>query len=154
MVDHKTAHLQSEINRIAEKLNATSRAIQVGVMLKDDDYNILLDDDGMYHYSYWERGKQRFDRVGDIDDVLYWFAADITFDIGGSYSAQHSPENQDFRILMWAKQYELLNEINPRWAQRCVRETAGRLRSRGKDQGIELLPSIPELDSPRPTGPW
>jgi hypothetical protein len=147
MVDDKTAHLQSEINRIADELNARSRAIEVGVVLKNDDYNILIDDAGRYHYSYWERGKQRFDRVGDIDDVLYWFASDIAFEIGGSYSAQHSPENQEFRILMWAKQYELLNEINPRWAKRCVRETGERLRSWGKDQDIELLPNIAELDS-------
>jgi len=29
MGDETTAHLQSEVNRIAEKLNATSRAIEV-----------------------------------------------------------------------------------------------------------------------------
>ncbi len=144
MVDEKTAHLQSEVNRIAEKLNAASRAIEVGVVLKNDDYNMRIDDDGRYHYSYWERGNQRFDRVGDIDDVLYWFAADITFEIGGSYSAKYTPENQEFRILMWAKQYELLNELNPRWAKRCVLERAERMRSWGRIQDIELLPKIPE----------
>jgi hypothetical protein len=146
MVDENTAHLQSEVNRIAEKLNATSRAIEVGVVLKNDDINMLIDDEGRYHYCYWERGNQRFDRVGDIDDVLYWFAADITFEVGGSYSAKYSRENQDFRILMWAKQYELLNELNPRWAKRCVQETADKLRSWGKDRDVELLPNVPERD--------
>jgi Immunity protein 63 len=147
MVDDEAAHLQSEINRIAEKLGATSRAIEVGLVLKNDDYSIVIDDNGRYHYSYWERGKQKFDRVGDIDDVLYWFAADITVEIGGSYSAKCSPENQEFRTLMWAKQYELLNELTPRWAKRCVRETADMLRSWGKDKDVELLPDIPERDS-------
>jgi hypothetical protein len=45
MVDEKTPHLQSEVNRIAEKLNATSRAIEVGVVLKKDDINMLIDNE-------------------------------------------------------------------------------------------------------------
>lgn len=89
MVDDKTAHLQSEVNRIAALLNAWP--IQAGVVLKDDDRNIYIDDDGRYHYDYWERGRQKVDHVGDIDEVLYWFACDIAFDIGGSYAARHRP---------------------------------------------------------------
>ncbi|MGH3960925.1 Imm63 family immunity protein [Mycobacterium sp.] len=145
MVDDKTAHLQSEINRLAAKLNA--QPVEVGHLLKNDDLNIFIDDDGRYHYSYWERGKPNFDRVGEIDDVLYWFAEGLTFDAGSSYSARHSRQTQDFRILLWARQYELLNQLSPRWAKRCVRETANKLRGWGKDEDIELLPNIPERNS-------
>jgi hypothetical protein len=109
--------------------------------------HILIDDGGKYHYSYWERGKPNFERVGEIDDVLYWFAEAIAFDIGSLYSAQHSPENEDHRILLWAKQYEALNQLHPRWAKRCVRERADKLRGRGKDKDIELLPNLPERNS-------
>ncbi|OBB96605.1 Imm63 family immunity protein [Mycobacterium sp. 852002-40037_SCH5390672] len=145
MVDHKTAQLQSEVNRLAATLNAPP--IEVGVVLKDDDRNIYIDDDGRYHYDYWERGRQKFDRVGDIDEALYWFAKDIAFDVGGSFSAVHSPEHQDSRILLWAKQYELLNGLNPRWAKRCVRETADSLRRWGRHEDIELLPDITERNA-------
>lgn len=144
MVDDKTAHLQSEVNRIAALLNA--RPIQAGVVLKDDDRNVYIDDDGRYHYDYWERGRQRVDHVGDIDEARYWFACDIAFDIGGSYAARHRPRDQDPRILMWAKQYEVLNRVNPDWAARCVRETAELLRRWGKHDDVALLPNIPGRD--------
>lgn len=142
MVDDKTARLQAEVNRLAAMLSA--QPIEVGVVLKNDDRNIYIDEDGRYHYDYWERGRQKVDHVGDIDEALYWFAKDAAFDIGGSVAALHSPPHQDSRILMWAKQYELLNRLNPSWAKRCVRETADELRGWGLHADVELLPDIPE----------
>lgn len=107
IVDDKTAHLQSEVNRIAAAMN--TQPLEVGVVRKDDDRNIYIDDHGRYHYDYWERG-------------------------------------QDSRRLLWAKQYELLHQLNPLWARRCVRETADKLRHWGLDKDVELLPDIPERD--------
>jgi hypothetical protein len=37
---------------------------------KNDDLNIFVDDDGTYHYTYYERGRLGFDRAGSLDDVL------------------------------------------------------------------------------------
>lgn len=145
MINDRTAHLQAEINRLAAELNA--EPVEVGAVLKNDDVNIFIDEGGRYHYSYWERNKPNFDRVGEIDDVLYWFAEGITFTIGGSYSARYRAQNEDFRRSLWAKQYELLNRLNPHWATRCVRETADLLRGWGKDEDVELLPNIPERNS-------
>jgi hypothetical protein len=145
MVDDKAAQLQTEINRLAAMLNA--EPVKVGVLLKNDDLNIFIDDGGRYHYSYWERGRENFDLVGEMDDVLYWFAEGITHSIGSGYAAKHRSQDQDHRILMWAKQYELLNQINPSWAKRCVRETADKLRGWGLAEAVELLPNIPERDS-------
>ena len=81
MVDDQTVHLQSEINRLAAKLNA--EPVRVG-LLRNDDLNIVIDDDGRYHYNYWERDSSNFDRVGEIDDVLYWFAQALTHTFGSS----------------------------------------------------------------------
>jgi hypothetical protein len=142
----RTAHLQSEIDRIADTLNVPSRTVKVGVLLTNDDYNVFIDDGGKYHYSYFERGQQRFDRVGELDDVLYWFAEGLTQDIGSHYAAQHTALDHDFRSVMWARQYELLSGLNPDWASRRVRELADYLRSWGLDRDVELLPNIPERD--------
>ncbi|HJT96339.1 MAG TPA: Imm63 family immunity protein [Mycobacterium sp.] len=149
MVDDKTAHLQSEIKRLAAMLNA--EPVKVGVLLTNDDLNIFIDDGGKYHYSYWERGRPNFDRVGELDDVLYWYAQGIAHDIGSGYSATNSAPNRDFRISLWARQYEALNQLNPHWAKRWVRETADKLRGWGREEDVELLPNIPERDaSPDP----
>jgi hypothetical protein len=47
----KTAHLQSEVNRLAAKLNV--EPIEVGVILRDDDRNVYIDDGRRYHDDYW-----------------------------------------------------------------------------------------------------
>ncbi|OMC25512.1 Imm63 family immunity protein [Mycobacterium colombiense] len=145
MVDDKGARFQAEVNRVAALLNA--RPIEVGIVLKNDDRNMYIDDEGRYHYDYWERGRQKFDHVGDLDEALYSFAKDAAFDVGGSVAALHSPPHEDSRRLLWAKQYELLNRLNPGWAKRCVRETADELRGWGLDADVELLPDIPERNS-------
>ena len=77
MVDDKAAHLQSESNRLAAKLNA--EPVKVGVLLDNDNLNIFN--------RRWRqvslqllgaRSRPNFDRVGEMDDVLYWFAEGIT----------------------------------------------------------------------------
>ncbi|BCZ21674.1 immunity 63 family protein [Mycobacterium senriense] len=95
MVDDRTARLQAEVDRLAAMLHAP--AIEVGIVLKNDDRNIYIDDDGRYHYDYWERGRQKFDHVGDVDEALYWFSKDVAFDVGGSVAARHSPPHRDSR---------------------------------------------------------
>jgi hypothetical protein len=57
MVDDKAAHLQSEFNRLAAKLNA--EPVKVGVLLDNDSLNIFIDDGGRYHYSYWGAGQTK-----------------------------------------------------------------------------------------------
>ena len=151
MGDDMAAQLQAEIIRLAATLNA--EPVKVGVILKDDNVNIFIDAEGRYHYSYWERGRERFDRVGGIDDVLYWFAEGITASIGSGYAAKHCAENENHRKVMWAKQYELLSWLNPRWGARCVRDLADKLRSWGLGEDVELLPDIPERNRPHPSNP-
>lgn len=70
-----------------------------------------------------------------VDD---WFAETPTQDIGSYYAAKHSAPDHDFRTVMWARQYELLSDLNPDWASRWVRELADRLRRSGFDRDIEL----------------
>lgn len=141
--DERAELLQAEIDRIAARLGA--RTLQVNQVIRDDALNISVDAEGRYHYSYWERGSANFDRVtDDIDDVLYWFAEGVTFSIGGRYSVGRADADGDQRRAMWAKQFELLETLDPRWARRQVREMADDLRRVGLDEDLHLLPDVPE----------
>ncbi|YCU56636.1 BRO family protein [Mycobacteroides abscessus] len=71
-MDDKARALQSEVDRLAAKLGV--EPLSVGVIRTNDDYNIFIDENGFYHYAYYERGQLAFDRVGDLDDVLYWYS--------------------------------------------------------------------------------
>jgi hypothetical protein len=66
--------LQLEITRLSEQLGV--RPIEVGLRT-NDGLNIYLADDGSYHFTFYERGKLGFDRVGSLDDLLYWYCEGI-----------------------------------------------------------------------------
>lgn len=73
-LDGKSAELQAEIDRLSEKLGV--RPMPVGFRTRDD-LNIYVADDGSYHFTYYERGKLGFDRVGSLDDLLYWYTEGV-----------------------------------------------------------------------------
>ena len=72
--DKNTNELQTEIDRLAERLEV--RPMAVGLRT-NDGLNIFVDDDGTYHYATYERGKLLWDDAGSLDDVLYWYCKGI-----------------------------------------------------------------------------
>jgi hypothetical protein len=74
-LDDKSAELQAEINRLSKELGV--RPMQVGLRT-NDGLNIDIADDGSYHFTFYERGKLGFDRLGSLDDLLYWYCQSST----------------------------------------------------------------------------
>jgi hypothetical protein len=72
-LDDRSAELQHEINRLSEQLGVRSMAVGLNT---NDGLNIFVDDAG-YHFAFYERGQLGFDRVGTLDDVLYWYCEGI-----------------------------------------------------------------------------
>ncbi|WP_370369215.1 hypothetical protein [Mycolicibacterium sp. CH28] len=103
-------------------------------LLTNDGLNIFVGDDGVYHYTFYERGKIGYDRTGGLDDVLYCYCRDLVID-QFSYIAD--------RVERFQLEYQVLSRINPDWAKRNVRETAAMFRN-GQPEDIALLPDIGE----------
>ncbi|MGB3474145.1 MAG: hypothetical protein WBA69_05125 [Mycobacterium sp.] len=101
-----------------------------------DGLNIFVADDGSYHFTFYERGELGFDRVGSIDDLRYWYCADIVTD---QAAKQVGDRAERFKF-----EYEILGEFSAEWAKRNVRDTAAMFRRYGKSQDIALLPDIGE----------
>lgn len=135
-MDPRPSELQAEIDRIAAQLEI--RPMAVG-LLTNDGLNIFVDDDGLYHFAFYERGQLEFDRIGSLDDVLYWYCEDRV----ANDAARWSDRKQRFQY-----EYEVLRRFNPEWATRRVRELAARFRRRRPNEphpeGISLLPDIGE----------
>jgi hypothetical protein len=133
--DSKSRELQAEIDRLADQLGV--HPIRVGLPLRTtDDINIFVDDNGTCHFAYYERGKAGFDRTGDLDDILYWYCEDI---VSGEANRKFSN-----RRLWFAEAYRILNQFNPNWGKRYVRDLAEFFRRIQKPQDIALLPDIGE----------
>ncbi|OMC57612.1 hypothetical protein A5747_02485 [Mycobacterium sp. IS-836] len=103
--------------------------------LTNDGLNIYVADDGSYHFTFYERGKLGFDRVGNLDDVLYWYCEGVVTRAAAKYVGD--------RAERFKYEYQVLSHINPDWAKRSVRETAARFRN-GQPEDIALLPDIGE----------
>jgi hypothetical protein len=129
--DTKSLELQHELNRLADRLDVPP--IAVGLRT-NDGLNIYIDEDGTYHYAYYERGKLNFDQNGSLDDVLYWYVEAIV-----SSQASYGDRREAF---MYG--YQVLHHYNPDWAKRYVRDLAAFFRSISKPQDIALLPDIGE----------
>lgn len=132
--DSKSHELQAEINRLAADLDV--RPTTVGApTIKDDDLYIFIDDDGRYHYTYYERGKVGFDRSGSFDDVLYWFCEGV---VGRRGTREFSDRGERFLY-----EYQVLSRLDPAWGKRRIRELAAKFR-RNKPKDLALLPDIGE----------
>jgi hypothetical protein len=124
--------LQLEITRLSEQLGV--RPIEVGLRT-NDGLNIYLADDGSYHFTFYERGKLGFDRVGSLDDLLYWYCEGIVTSQAATWVGD--------RAERFKYEYQVLSNFNTGWAKRQVRELAAFFR-KWRPEDISLLPDIGE----------
>ncbi len=68
---------------------------------------------GKYRYVYSERGSEYDEKITDnVEDIFYWIYSDATFTMASDWEVKNRIENQDFRILLFQKQLDLLSSIN------------------------------------------
>lgn len=102
----------------------------------NDGLNIFLADDGSYHFTFYERGKLGFDRLGSLDDLLYWYAESVV--------TRQAAKQVGDRAERFKYEYQVLSRLNIEWAKRNVRETAAMFRKYSRPDDIALLPDIGE----------
>jgi hypothetical protein len=108
--------------------------MQVGLRTTDG-LNIYVTDDGIYHFTFYERGKLGFDRAGNLDDLLYWYCESIVTRNAAKFVAD--------RAERFKYEYQVLSRFDIRWAKRRVHELAALFRN-GQPEDIALLPDIGE----------
>lgn len=73
---------------------------------------------GQFNFIISERGSE-YERVaGDSEEMLELIFEGITFTLAVEFELRNRVEYQDSRRLMFAKQIELLELLNPSWAAR------------------------------------
>ena len=133
LLEDKSAQLQTEIDRLSEKLGV--RPMSVGFRT-NDGLNIYIADDGSYHFTFYERGKLGFDRSGSFDDLLYWYCESVV--------TRQAAKLVGDRAERFKYEYQVLSHLNTDWAKRNVRDTAAMFRKYGQPEDIALLPDIGE----------
>jgi len=128
----KSRKLQTEINRLSNELGVPP--MQVGLRTTDG-LNIYVAEDGVYHFTFYERGKLGFDQAGSLDDLLYWYCEGIV--------TRNAAKFVGDRAERFKYEYQVLSRFDVRWAKRRVHELAALFRN-GQPEDIALLPNIGE----------
>jgi len=72
-----------------------------------------------YHWVIVERGREEVNQVFEqLDELLFTVFSSATFSMASGYELAHRIANQDARILLFAKQVELLAQLDASWAAR------------------------------------
>jgi hypothetical protein len=82
-----------------------------------------------YYWVVTERGQEiERRRTMDVDELLYWLLAGLTFSMAIEYELTRRRTGEDTRRQWFAKEVELLEELSPDWADRKRREQAETLK--------------------------
>ena len=110
--------IRKKIREYGKKINAPSHLLTV--RSSSDGFgtpHIEVDEEG-YNYVVSERGEE-FERrqTRDIDKLLYWILKSIVFIMASDYELENRKPNEDFRRQLFAKQIELMEKLNSKFAQ-------------------------------------
>ena len=130
LAEHVVQHREMTLKEIENKVNQLGGIIKAASNLfptygfsKDFAYpHIEVDNIGM-HYVIIERG-QELERktTNNIDELLYWIFDNVTFSMSTDFELKNRDESKDCRRIMFSKQEELLDLINPEWKEIAKKE--------------------------------
>ena len=52
----------------------------------------------------------------DVEEFLWWFVRDLTYDLAHQWADEHRVERKDHRRLWYSKHVQILRQINDSWA--------------------------------------
>ena len=116
--------IQNIVNQLAEKINAPTYLLPTfSSSIGDATPNIEVDNLGLYNYVISERGNE-YERkmTSDLNDLLYWIFASVTFSMACDYELKNRIEEKDCRRIMFEKQEELLGLLNTEWKEKEKKE--------------------------------
>jgi hypothetical protein len=90
--------------------------------------------EGLLQFVVSERGYEYERRIAaDEDELLYWLITAITGPVAVRWEAHHRIPGDDPRRRWFAKEIEMLQAVNPRWAERRAREHERSLKGLSKE---------------------
>jgi Immunity protein 63 len=105
------------VDDFALKINVPSNLLpSYGQQTWDAHPYIEVNNLGFMFYIISERGQEYERKMTDkIDNLLYWIFANVTFSMASDYEQKNRIVDKDCRRIMFAKQEELLGQLNENW---------------------------------------
>ena len=112
--------LKTEVKLLAQIIEAPDFFLPTFANTKyDGTPNLEVLDLGFIHYIVTERNEEYERRITrDLSEVLFWIFEYTTFNMAVDFEHKNRIEDQDFRILLFQKQEELLAMLNVAWSEK------------------------------------
>lgn len=110
--------IRKKVSDYGKKIHAPSQLLSVRA--SSDGFgtpHIEIDENG-YNYVVRERGEE-FERrqTKDVDKLLYWILNSIVFIMASDFELKNRKDNEDFRRQLFAKEIELMVQLDSKFAQ-------------------------------------
>lgn len=113
------AALEAVVKALGQQLQAPPDLLPTFGYNRDFAYPEVRVSKAGYHWVIVERGREEENRVfAQLDELLCQVFGSVTFSMASNYEVQHRIKGQDSRILLFAKQVELLAQLDASWAAR------------------------------------
>lgn len=121
--DQIIEELQKEISQILERLYGTPLSYHFQITRGDDGSEHLEIVGDEFHLVVTERGLELERRItNDRNELFYWMISSLSFWSGVEYEFKNRDERYDARRMIFAKQIEILEKVDPDWAQQKRKE--------------------------------
>jgi len=110
--------IRKKVREYGKKINAPSHLLTVRATSDGFGTPYIEIDKNGYNYVVSERGVE-FERrqTKDIDKLLYWILKSTVFIMANDYELEHRKPNEDFRRQLFAKQIELMSQLDSKFVQ-------------------------------------
>ncbi len=109
--------IRKKVREYGKRISAPSRLLTIRT--SSDGFgtpHIEIDEKG-YNYVVSERGEEYERRqTKDINKLLYWIFKSIVFIMASDYELENRKTNEDFRRQLFAKQIELMEKLDSKFA--------------------------------------
>jgi hypothetical protein len=117
----KLSDIKIAVDKLALKIDAPDTILPTYGYPKCDAWPHIKIEDKKFHYIVIERGQEiRRDCTTELDQLLYWIFADVTFSMAVKYELAHREEAKDCRRIMFAHQEKLLGLLNDKWREEAT----------------------------------
>ncbi len=119
IMEEKLITLRKKYQRLAKKLGAPEAFHKFYESAQHDGNPHVEYEGNEFIYVVTERGMRYKERRStNQNEILYWLVADVTWAMASSYELRNRIAGQDFRRQLFAKDIELMENIDPAWGQR------------------------------------
>jgi hypothetical protein len=115
--------IRAEVDRLAAIIDAPTDLLPTYGYSRDLGYPHIEIVGILMSYVVMERGQElgRHSSI-ELDDILFCAFRDVTFSMASRWEPTNRIDGQDSRKLLWTKQFELPDQLNPAWVERHRQE--------------------------------